>query len=149
MGLAERVHVRRVFVRACNQGDTAVPQLVAVALAAEFVGFFKRHRLSTGEVQPIPIVPVMTIETPTVLFVMLQDNFVVHGENASGAVDFHLRVVAGGALSLGEDGVDVCVSSAVYSDREAFTTANMAGFRKTIDVSLWGRFTRCGPAATG
>ena len=36
--------------------------------------------------------------------------------------------------------VDVYVSSAVYSDREPFTTANMAGFRKTIDVSMWGAY---------
>ncbi|MEZ6140271.1 MAG: SDR family oxidoreductase [Zavarzinella sp.] len=32
------------------------------------------------------------------------------------------------------------VSSAVYSDREPFTTANLDGFFKTIDVSLWGAF---------
>ncbi len=36
--------------------------------------------------------------------------------------------------------IDIFVSSAVYSDREPFTTANMAGFRKTIDVSMWGAF---------
>jgi glucose 1-dehydrogenase len=36
--------------------------------------------------------------------------------------------------------LDIFVSAAVYSDREPFTTANMAGFRKTIDVSMWGAF---------
>lgn len=36
--------------------------------------------------------------------------------------------------------VDVLVTAAVYSDREPFHTADMAGFRKTIDVSLWGAF---------
>jgi glucose 1-dehydrogenase len=36
--------------------------------------------------------------------------------------------------------LDHFVSSAVYSDREPFLTADMAGFRKTIDVSLWGSF---------
>ncbi len=36
--------------------------------------------------------------------------------------------------------LDLFVSSAVYSDREPFTTANMAGFHKTIDVSMWGAF---------
>lgn len=36
--------------------------------------------------------------------------------------------------------LDIFVSSAVYSDREPFTTADMAGFRKTIDVSMWGSF---------
>ncbi len=36
--------------------------------------------------------------------------------------------------------LDVFVSSAVYSDREPFYAANMAGFRKTIDVSMWGAY---------
>src|SRR5436305_2085373 len=36
--------------------------------------------------------------------------------------------------------LDIFVSSAVYSDREPFTTADMAGFRRTIDVSMWGSF---------
>jgi glucose 1-dehydrogenase len=36
--------------------------------------------------------------------------------------------------------LDFLISTAVYSDREPFTTANMAGFRKTIDVSMWGSF---------
>ena len=37
-------------------------------------------------------------------------------------------------------GIDIFVSSAVYSDRETFHTANMAGFRKTIEVSLFGAY---------
>jgi glucose 1-dehydrogenase len=37
-------------------------------------------------------------------------------------------------------GVDIFVSSAVYSDREPFTTANLDGFRKTIEVSLFGAY---------
>lgn len=36
--------------------------------------------------------------------------------------------------------MDVFVSSAVYSDRESFLTADMVGFRKTIDVSMWGAY---------
>ena len=36
--------------------------------------------------------------------------------------------------------LDILVTSAVYSDREPFHTADMAGFRKTIDVSMWGAF---------
>jgi len=36
--------------------------------------------------------------------------------------------------------VDLFVSSAVYSDREPFHTANMEGFRRTIDVTMWGAF---------
>lgn len=52
-----------------------------------------------------------------------------------GAVE---RMVADCVAKLGR--MDVFVSSAVYSDREPFTTADMAGFRKTIDVSMWGAF---------
>jgi glucose 1-dehydrogenase len=36
--------------------------------------------------------------------------------------------------------LDVLVSSAVYSDREFFYEADMAGFRRTVDVSMWGAF---------
>jgi glucose 1-dehydrogenase len=36
--------------------------------------------------------------------------------------------------------LDILVSSAVYSDREKFYEADMAGFRRTIDVSMWGAF---------
>jgi glucose 1-dehydrogenase len=36
--------------------------------------------------------------------------------------------------------LDVLVSSAVYSDRDFFHQADMAGFRRTIDVSMWGSF---------
>ncbi|MEY4189597.1 MAG: hypothetical protein RIR17_333 [Planctomycetota bacterium] len=36
--------------------------------------------------------------------------------------------------------IDVMVSSAVYSDREMFHVADMKGFHKTIDVTMWGAF---------
>ena len=36
--------------------------------------------------------------------------------------------------------LDLFVSNAVYSDREPFLDADLDGFRKTIDVSMWGAF---------
>lgn len=36
--------------------------------------------------------------------------------------------------------LDVFVSNAVYSDRELMLTADMDGFKKTVDVSMWGAF---------
>lgn len=36
--------------------------------------------------------------------------------------------------------LDGFVSNAVYSDRELMIDADMAGFRRTIDVSMWGSF---------
>jgi glucose 1-dehydrogenase len=36
--------------------------------------------------------------------------------------------------------LDIFVSSAVYSDREPFHTANLEGFRRTIDVTMWGAY---------
>jgi glucose 1-dehydrogenase len=47
-------------------------------------------------------------------------------------------MVADAAAHFGR--LDVLVISAVYSDREPFVTADMAGFRRTIDVSMWGAF---------
>ncbi len=37
-------------------------------------------------------------------------------------------------------GIDGLVSNAAYSDRERLINADMEGFRKTIDVSMWGGF---------
>ncbi len=37
-------------------------------------------------------------------------------------------------------GIDIMVTAAVYSDREYFWKADMAGFRKTIEVSMMGPF---------
>jgi glucose 1-dehydrogenase len=37
-------------------------------------------------------------------------------------------------------GIHLFVSSAAYSDREPFLTADMANFRRTVEVSLWGAF---------
>jgi glucose 1-dehydrogenase len=36
--------------------------------------------------------------------------------------------------------LDIAVSNAVYSDREPFYQAKMEGFRRTIDVTMWGAF---------
>jgi glucose 1-dehydrogenase len=36
--------------------------------------------------------------------------------------------------------LDILVTSAVYSDREFFYKADLAGFRRTIDVTMWGAF---------
>ncbi|MEZ6061234.1 MAG: SDR family oxidoreductase [Planctomycetaceae bacterium] len=36
--------------------------------------------------------------------------------------------------------LDVFVSNAVYSDRELMVTADMDGFRRTVDVCMWGAF---------
>ncbi len=36
--------------------------------------------------------------------------------------------------------LDLTLANACYSDREPFHTANMEGFRRTIDVTMWGAF---------
>lgn len=36
--------------------------------------------------------------------------------------------------------VDIAVTNAVYSDRELFYRADMEGFRRTVDVTMWGAF---------
>jgi glucose 1-dehydrogenase len=45
------------------------------------------------------------------------------------------------ATTLAEWGrLDHAITNAVYSDREPFHRADMAGFRRTIDVTMWGAF---------
>lgn len=48
------------------------------------------------------------------------------------------KMVADIVAKLGR--LNMFVSSHVYSDRAPFTTADMAEFRKTIDVSMWGTY---------
>ena len=36
--------------------------------------------------------------------------------------------------------LDIAVSNAAFSDREPFHSANLAGFRRTVDVTMWGAF---------
>jgi glucose 1-dehydrogenase len=36
--------------------------------------------------------------------------------------------------------LDIAVSNAAYSDRQAFHEADIAGFRRTVDVTMWGAF---------
>lgn len=37
-------------------------------------------------------------------------------------------------------GLDIAISNAAYSDREPFHTANMDGFHRTVNVTMWGAF---------
>jgi glucose 1-dehydrogenase len=48
------------------------------------------------------------------------------------------KMVAKTASELGR--IDILVTAAVFSDRDFFHKADMAGFRRTIDVSMWGPF---------
>jgi len=56
-------------------------------------------------------------------------------------VSDHAAVEAMVAKTVADLGrVDVFISSAVYSDREPFLTANLDGFRRTIEVSMFGAY---------
>jgi glucose 1-dehydrogenase len=48
------------------------------------------------------------------------------------------RLVVQTATEFGR--LDIAVSNAAYSDRDLFYQADMAGFRRTIDVTMWGAF---------
>lgn len=48
------------------------------------------------------------------------------------------RLVAEGTERMG--GLDIVVSNAAYSDRHLMLDADLEGFRRTIDVSMWGAF---------
>jgi glucose 1-dehydrogenase len=52
-----------------------------------------------------------------------------------GAVE---KMVARTEAELGR--LDILVTCAAYSDREFFYSADLAGFRRTIDVTMWGAF---------
>ena len=48
------------------------------------------------------------------------------------------KMVAQTAAKFGK--LDIAVSNAAYSDRDRFFEADMAGFRRTVDVTMWGAF---------
>jgi glucose 1-dehydrogenase len=48
------------------------------------------------------------------------------------------RIVADTVREFGK--LDIAVSNAAYSDREAYYLANMEGFTRTINVTMWGAF---------
>lgn len=48
------------------------------------------------------------------------------------------RIVAETAADFG--GLEIAVTNAAYSDREVFYDADMAGFEKTVQVTMWGAF---------
>lgn len=56
--------------------DTSSPITVflSMALSTEAVGLFEGHRHAAGQVELVPVVRVMTIQTPTVVLVMPQDD---------------------------------------------------------------------------
>lgn len=43
--------------------------------------------------------------------------------------------------------LDIAVSNAAYSERQPFCEADLAGFRRTIDVTMWGAFNLLRPVA--
>ena len=48
------------------------------------------------------------------------------------------RMVSEAVAEFGK--LDIAVSNAAYSDREPFYEANLSGFRRTVDVTMWGAF---------
>ena len=48
------------------------------------------------------------------------------------------HMVAETVAKLGQ--LDIAVTNAAYSDREPFYEADMAGFRRSVDVTMWGAF---------
>lgn len=56
----------------------------------------------------------------------------------AGCEDQVFRLIDEGTEWLG--GLDIVVSNAAFSDRKLMLEADMEGFRRTIDVSMWGPF---------
>jgi glucose 1-dehydrogenase len=48
------------------------------------------------------------------------------------------RLVSAAVENFGQ--LDIAVANAAYSDRDWFYQADMAGFRRTVDVTMWGAF---------
>jgi len=99
------VHAQQVLLGAVPLPHAAsmyprapVAVLLPVTLTAQPVRFLERDGLPAGEVQLIPIVGVVAIETPPVLGVVLQVDVRVHvGQRSPLSIRGHVFVVAGAA----------------------------------------------------
>jgi hypothetical protein len=77
---------------------------IAVALSAKQVRFRKRDRVPVGKLQLIPVCRIMTVQTPSIVFCMVQfDVGMFVFEFPSFCIDLHPRVtVAAGKYPLGK-----------------------------------------------
>src|SRR4029453_15946734 len=63
-------------------------------------------------------------------------NYRSHREHAEGGVQaVGEKLIARTVEEFGQ--LHIAVSNAAYSDRELFFQADMAGFRRTVDVTMW------------
>jgi hypothetical protein len=75
---------------AVNTGSP-IPQLGAMALAAQHIGFFKIDQFAAGRVQHVAIGSIMTIHTPSVFFIVFKDDIIMEiFELSSFEVWFHI-----------------------------------------------------------
>ncbi len=80
---------------AVNAG-TPIAKFLAVTLTAKQVGLLERDLLAAREVKLIAIVGVMTIQTPTVLLIVLEHDVVVEvGQFSPLAVDRQIGMTIG------------------------------------------------------
>jgi hypothetical protein len=64
-----------------------------MTLSAQAIRFRERYTLSAGQVKPIAIARVVTIEAPAMLLVMLQYDLLVHpGEDTASPIGGHTSV---------------------------------------------------------
>jgi hypothetical protein len=77
-----------------------IPQLGAVALTAELVGFLVIDQLASGSVKHVAVFGIVTVETPPILFVVFEHDVVVEFFQLS-PIPVDLQI--GMALGTGED----------------------------------------------
>lgn len=117
------LHGRVALVTGASQG-IGLATAVALAQAGASVAF--NYRQHPGEAERA----VAEIERAGGRALLVQGD-VAHQDQVERLVE--QAVAAFGRL-------DIAVSNAAYSDREPFYEADMRGFRRTVDVTMWGAF---------
>ena len=120
-------HRRLVGKNALVTGSSkGIGRGIAVELAREGANVAVNCRSSVDEAEEVAALVRDAGGRAVILRGDVADRETVEGMVADTAAEF-------GSL-------DLFVSNAVYSDREPFLDADLDGFRKTIDVSMWGAF---------
>ena len=73
-----------------------IPVLLPVALSAEAIGLFEGDRLPAGQVEKVPVLGIMAVQTPTVFLVVMEhDVRVKPSQLSSNRVHGHHAVAIG------------------------------------------------------
>jgi hypothetical protein len=76
-----------------------IPQFGPMTLTTELVGFLERNQFSAGRVEHISVFGVMAVHTPTVFFIVFEDDIIMEFfQFTAFEVDLHILMTHGARI---------------------------------------------------